>query len=66
MEVQEPPRVINPTEGCRFRERCPYAIDECARVTPRLRILRPGHEAACHVATSDLEGVQELAGDRTN
>ena len=55
-EVQEPPRVIDPGEGCRFRARCPYAIAECSRVTPRLRMLRPAHEAACHVATSDLEG----------
>jgi len=53
-EVQEPPRVIDPGEGCRFRARCPYAIDECSRVTPRLRLLRPAHDAACHVATSDL------------
>jgi peptide/nickel transport system ATP-binding protein len=54
-DVQEPPRVIDPGEGCRFRGRCPYAIDECSRVTPRLRVLRPAHDAACHVATSDLE-----------
>jgi peptide/nickel transport system ATP-binding protein len=54
-EVQEPPRVIDPGEGCRFRSRCPYAIEECGRVTPKLRLLRPAHEAACHVATSDLE-----------
>jgi peptide/nickel transport system ATP-binding protein len=54
-EVQEPPRVIDPGEGCRFRSRCPYAIDECHRVTPRLRVLRPAHEAACHVATVDAE-----------
>jgi oligopeptide/dipeptide ABC transporter ATP-binding protein len=54
-EVQEPPRVVNPGEGCRFRARCPYAIEECSRVTPRLRMLRPDHLAACHVATSELE-----------
>lgn len=53
-EAEEPPRVIDPGEGCRFRARCPYAIEECARVTPRLRLLRPAHEAACHVATSDV------------
>lgn len=52
--VAEPPRVVDPAEGCRFRQRCPYAIDECARITPRLRVLRPGHSAACHVAESDL------------
>jgi peptide/nickel transport system ATP-binding protein len=54
-EVSEPPRVINPGEGCRFRSRCPYAIEECHTVTPRLRALRPGHSAACHVASSDLQ-----------
>src|SRR5947209_4803942 len=31
----EPPRVINPSEGCRFRWRCPYAIERCSQVTPR-------------------------------
>lgn len=62
-EVAEPPRVINPTEGCRFRTRCPYAIDECARATPRLRVLRPGHEAACHVATADGEATPVRSAD---
>jgi peptide/nickel transport system ATP-binding protein len=52
--VAEPPRVVDPGEGCRFRQRCPYAIEECTLVTPRLRTLRPEHTAACHVATSDI------------
>jgi peptide/nickel transport system ATP-binding protein len=52
-EVGEPPRVVNPREGCRFRERCPLAIAECSRVTPKLRELRPRHFAACHVASSE-------------
>ena len=56
-EVAEPPRVVDPGEGCRFRTRCPYAIEECSTVTPPLRLLRKAHEAACHVATSDLAGV---------
>jgi len=50
-EVAEPPRVIDPGEGCRFRYRCPYAIERCSKETPLLRPLRPAHEAACHVAT---------------
>jgi oligopeptide/dipeptide ABC transporter ATP-binding protein len=49
----EPPRVIDPTPGCRFRWRCPLAIDECAQVTPVLRLLAPEHSAACHVATPE-------------
>jgi oligopeptide/dipeptide ABC transporter ATP-binding protein len=53
----EPPRVINPTDGCRFRWRCPYAIEECTRVTPRLRPMGPAHQAACHVATPDPEDI---------
>jgi peptide/nickel transport system ATP-binding protein len=51
----EPPRVIDPTPGCRFRWRCPLAIDPCHSVTPKLAELSPGHEAACHVAQSGSE-----------
>ena len=46
----EPPKVIDPAPGCRFRWRCPLAIDTCDQVTPVLAELRPGHDAACHVA----------------
>lgn len=49
----EPPRVIDPTPGCRFRWRCPLAVDECHHVTPTLRPLGERHEAACHVAQPD-------------
>jgi peptide/nickel transport system ATP-binding protein len=52
-QVAEPPRMVDPGEGCRFRWRCPLAIEECWRVTPRRRELRPRHVAACHVATAD-------------
>src|SRR5215469_7017409 len=51
----EPPRVIDPTPGCRFRWRCPLAIDECHHVTPELTELAPQHDAACHVARSGQE-----------
>src|SRR5262245_5411682 len=29
-DVGEPPKVVDPTPGCRFRDRCPLAIDACA------------------------------------
>jgi peptide/nickel transport system ATP-binding protein len=48
----EPPRVIDPAPGCRFRWRCPLAIEECQHVTPPLRQLLPDHQAACHVASA--------------
>ena len=46
----EPPKVIDPTPGCRFRWRCPLVTDECHQVTPPFRELLPGHGAACHLA----------------
>ena len=49
-DVGEPPRVIDPTPGCRFRWRCPVAIDRCNTVNPELAQVAPAQDAACHVA----------------
>jgi peptide/nickel transport system ATP-binding protein len=54
----EPPKVIDPTPGCRFRWRCPLAIEKCAQVTPVLAELLPGHDVACHVAQARAAGVE--------
>ncbi|MFI5659536.1 ABC transporter ATP-binding protein [Streptomyces sp. NPDC051684] len=45
----DPPRVIDPAPGCRFRARCPLAVDRCHQVTPRLQPVGADHAAACHV-----------------
>jgi oligopeptide/dipeptide ABC transporter ATP-binding protein len=41
------PNARNPPSGCRFRTRCPMAIDECRSIDPELREISPGHAAAC-------------------
>jgi peptide/nickel transport system ATP-binding protein len=51
----EPPKVIDPGPGCRFRWRCPLAIEACHTITPELMQLAPDHDAACHVAQSGAE-----------
>jgi peptide/nickel transport system ATP-binding protein len=54
-DIGEPPRVIDPSPGCRFRWRCPLAIDRCEVDDPALLELRPAHSVACHVAAARVE-----------
>ena len=46
--VQGEATVAGATEGCRFRTRCKFATERCAREMPELREVEPGHFAACH------------------
>ena len=41
------PSPANPPSGCRFRTRCPVAIDQCATIDPPMAAMGPSHEAAC-------------------
>src|SRR3954468_2939382 len=50
----EPPRVIDPVPGCRFRARCPLAMATCETVTPPLLPVSEGREVACHAASTSL------------
>jgi oligopeptide/dipeptide ABC transporter ATP-binding protein len=61
-DAGEPPKVINPREGCRFRARCPYAIDRCETETPLLRELGARRLVACHVAEADPEDLPLAVG----
>ncbi|MDI1242312.1 MAG: dipeptide ABC transporter ATP-binding protein [bacterium] len=51
------PTPINPPSGCRFRTRCPFAIDECAAVVPKLEDYVDGHFAAC-IRVDELSSMQ--------
>lgn len=44
----EIPSPINPPEGCRFQNRCPYAKDRCRKEEPVLQEVKEEHFIACH------------------
>ena len=46
----EPPDPAHLPSGCRFRNRCPLAMDRCAREEPLLAPLAPNHDVACWAA----------------
>jgi peptide/nickel transport system ATP-binding protein len=41
-----PPLLLDPPAGCRFRERCPTACAACLEEPPFLEV-KPGHQVAC-------------------
>jgi peptide/nickel transport system ATP-binding protein len=58
VDAGEPPKVINPPPGCRFRPRCPLAVERCDVIDPPLLELLPDHAAACHVAAATVLGAK--------
>ncbi|GBD46826.1 ABC transporter ATP-binding protein [Methylopila sp. Yamaguchi] len=46
----ELPSPYDPPSGCRFRTRCPHAVERCAVETPKLSDLGAGQHVACHRA----------------
>jgi len=45
----EVPSPMAPPSGCRFRNRCKYAMEICSKEEPILRDIGEGHRFACHL-----------------
>ena len=43
------PSPVFPPGGCRFRTRCPEAMEVCADIVPEMREIKPDHFTACHL-----------------
>lgn len=56
----QPPNLKNPADGCRFKNKCPFAVDECRRAHPEITQQRDGIETACYRA-SEAEMMREEA-----
>ncbi len=48
----EVPSAMNPPSGCRFRTRCPYAMEICAAEDPPPFVTEAGTTTWCHLHTS--------------
>jgi oligopeptide/dipeptide ABC transporter ATP-binding protein len=51
----EPPDLLDPPAGCRFVNRCPFAVDECHEAHPDYRTPREGIASACYRADEAAE-----------
>ena len=59
-----PPELFDPPTGCRFRARCPFALERCAHEEPPLIEVAPNHRAACH-RWQDVDELRALAKEAT-
>jgi peptide/nickel transport system ATP-binding protein len=50
------PNLIKPPSGCRFHTRCPYVMEGCKVMKPKLIEITPGHSVACHLYGGAVDG----------
>ncbi|MGE3957626.1 MAG: ABC transporter ATP-binding protein [Vicinamibacterales bacterium] len=54
------PSPIDPPAGCRFHTRCPWVVEACTRVVPRLQEIEPGHLARCIRISADQPDIEQV------
>jgi len=54
------PSPMNPPSGCPFHTRCPYAIEACTQVVPKLVEIKPRHFAACIRISPEQPHIDEV------
>ncbi|WP_342598981.1 dipeptide ABC transporter ATP-binding protein [Psychrobacillus sp. FSL H8-0483] len=49
------PSPSNPPTGCTFHTRCPFRMEVCTTVVPKLEEVKPSHFVACHLYSEAVQ-----------
>jgi len=60
------PGLYDFVQGCRFHDRCSYAMEDCARREPKLSEIEPGHFVSCWKTESGAFGKRALRAELTH